>query len=94
MIYKVVTKILANRLKRIMPLVIAPTQYAFIPGRNSSNNLIVAQEILHKMRHSSSNKGFVAIQLELEEAHDRLSWQFVVDSFRMMGLNYHFISII
>ena len=47
-IYKVITKILANRLKRIMPFIIALTQYGFTPGRNSSNNFIVAQRFCIK----------------------------------------------
>ena len=40
--YKLVTKILSNKLKRIMPLVIAPTQCGFIIGRHGSNNIIMA----------------------------------------------------
>ena len=40
--YKVVTKIVANRLKRIMPKVIAPTQCGFIRGRSGTNSIIVA----------------------------------------------------
>ena len=88
-----ITKILANILKRIMPSIIAPTRCSLIPGRNSSNNIIVVQKILHKMGHSSGNKGFMAIKLDLEKAYDRLSWQFVVDSPRQISLSYHFINI-
>ena len=36
----------------------------------------------------------MAIKMDLEKAYDRLSWQFVVDSLRDLGLNDHFISII
>ena len=48
--YKLVTKIIANRLRKIMPIVIAPTQYGFSRGRNSSNNVIIVQEVIHKMQ--------------------------------------------
>ena len=89
-----ITKILANKLRRIRPSIIALTQCSFILGHNSSNNIIVAQEILHKMRHSSGNKSFMAIKLDLEKAYDRLSWQFVVDSLKEIGLSNHFINII
>ena len=36
----------------------------------------------------------MAIKIDLEKAYDRLSWQFVVDSSRYLGLNDHFLSII
>ena len=54
--YKVVTKIVANRLKRIMPKVIAPTQCDFIRGRSGTNNIIVAQEVIQKMRTVKGKK--------------------------------------
>ena len=38
--YKLVTKIIANRLRKIMPIVITPTQCGFIRGRSGSNNII------------------------------------------------------
>ena len=71
--YKIITKILTNRLKRIMPLAVAPTQCGFIPGRQGANNIIVAQEIIHKMWHVSGNKGYMTIKLDLKKAYDRLS---------------------
>ena len=88
------TRILANRLKRIMPVIVAPTQCDFIPSHNSVNNTIVAQEILHKIRHSLGNKGFMTIKLILEKVYDKLSWQFVVDSLKEISLNSQFINII
>ena len=36
----------------------------------------------------------MAIKLDLEKAYDRLSWQFVVDSLKEVGLSNHFINII
>ena len=92
-IYKVIIKTLANRLKMIMPSIITPTQCGFIPNCNSSNDIIVAQEILYKMRHSSGNKGFMAIKLDLQKAYDRLFWKFIVDSLKEIGLSSHFVNV-
>ena len=55
-VYKVVTKIIANRLRRILPTVITPTQCGFIHNRSSSHNVIVAQEVIHKMRNAKGEK--------------------------------------
>jgi hypothetical protein len=46
-IYKIIGKCLANRLKPHLPDYIHPSQQAFIEGRRISNNIIIAQEITH-----------------------------------------------
>ena len=93
-IYKIVTKIIANRLQLIMPMVIAPTQCGFIRNRSGSHSIIVAQEVIHKMRSTKGKKGFMAIKLDLEKAYDRLDWRFVIDSLRDLGINEHFSNLI
>ena len=77
-----------------MPVVIAPTQCDFIRGRSGSNNIIIAQEVIHKMRTAEGKKGYMAIKIDLEKAYDRLDWLFVVDSLRDVGLNDQLISLI
>lgn len=77
-----------------MLVIIAPTQCGFIPGRSGANNIIVAQELLHKMRNVSGDKGFMAIKLDLEKAYDHLSWNFIVDSLQDLRLSNHFMNLI
>lgn len=40
-IYKVVTKVIANRLKQLMPMIINPTQSDFLPRRHIIDNFII-----------------------------------------------------
>ena len=88
------TKILANKLKKIMIVVIALTQCGFIRGRCGSNNIIIAQKVIHKMRYAKDKKGFMAIKIDLEKAYDHLDWNFVVDFLRDLGLNDQFVSLV
>lgn len=44
---KILTKILSRRLKQIMGRVVGHHQCSFIAGRQSSDNVIVAQEVIH-----------------------------------------------
>lgn len=49
-LYKVIAKVLANRLKVVLQDVISENQSAFVPGKNISDNVLVAFELLHFMR--------------------------------------------
>lgn len=71
--YKIITKIIANRLKNHLSSLIAPFQCSFIPGRHSSDNIIIAQENFHTMRTMRGKRGFMAVKVDLEKAYDRLS---------------------
>lgn len=48
-IYKVLSKIIVNRLKDLIYEIIGPYQMGFIPGRNIQESIVVAQKMLHNM---------------------------------------------
>jgi hypothetical protein len=93
-IYKIIAKCIANRLKPHLPDYIHPTQQAFIEGRRISNNIIIAQEITHSFSLSSwKHKGFM-LKIDLAKAFDRLEWNFIVAALTRKGLHGHFINLI
>lgn len=57
--YKVVTKIIATRLRGIMSKLVAPMQCSFVPGRHSSDNIIIAQQVIHSMKKKTGMKRFM-----------------------------------
>jgi hypothetical protein len=64
-LYKMMSKVLANRLKVILPKVISMAQSAFVPGRLISDNILVAYELTHCMKNKRrGKKGFAAVKLE------------------------------
>lgn len=56
--YKIITKVLVNRLKEHLSNIISENQNAFIPGRMISDNFVIAHEVFHSLkarkRHASS----------------------------------------
>ncbi|KAA3471573.1 LINE-1 reverse transcriptase isogeny [Gossypium australe] len=76
-LYKLVMKVIANRFKVMFPNFISPEQAGFIAGRNISDNVIIAQEVIHSMRSRKTGKNWMAIKLHLEKAYDRISWDFI-----------------
>jgi hypothetical protein len=55
-------------------MLISPNQVSFVPGRHISDNIIIAQEMLHKCKNSTGKKGFMIWKVDLSKAYDRLSW--------------------
>ncbi|KAE8692116.1 hypothetical protein F3Y22_tig00110858pilonHSYRG00023 [Hibiscus syriacus] len=68
-IYKIVSKVLVRRLKGLMASCSHETQAAFLLGRQISDNILVAHELIHYINSSKNgpNKG-AAIKLDMEKA--------------------------
>ncbi|KAK2645858.1 hypothetical protein Ddye_021053 [Dipteronia dyeriana] len=49
--YKVISKVIVQRIRNLMPNLIRPNQVTFVPGRQIQDNFIVAQEVLHKFKY-------------------------------------------
>ncbi|KAA3479708.1 LINE-1 reverse transcriptase isogeny [Gossypium australe] len=69
--YKLVMKVIANRFKVVFSNYSSPEQAGFIAGRNISDNVIIAQEVIHSMRSKKAGRKWMAIKLDLEKAYDR-----------------------
>jgi len=70
--YKILAKILVNRLCLILKRIIHPTQGAFVPHRSIHNNILLAHEAMNKFYHFKRRKSYVAIKLDMEKAYDRI----------------------
>jgi hypothetical protein len=94
-IYKIVSKILANRLKRVLPLVVSESQSAFVPGRLIIDNVRVAFEVMHSMSlKRRGRRGQMAIKLDMSKAYDWVEWVFVEEIMRRLGFADDWIKLI
>lgn len=81
MVCKIITKVIVNCIKHLLPLVVGPAQTSFVPGRHITNNIVIAQEVIHLMRRKKGKVGFMAIKVDLEKAYGRINWNFFVRYF-------------
>ncbi|WZY89335.1 hypothetical protein YC2023_046070 [Brassica napus] len=90
--YKIISKILVNRLKNHLSNIVSENQNAFIPGRLISDNIVVAHEIFHslKARKRQANS-YMAVKTDITKAYDRLEWRFLQETMRYMGFGEKWI---
>ncbi|KAL8148975.1 hypothetical protein AgCh_006108 [Apium graveolens] len=71
-VMKIITKVIANRLKEILESVISDTQSAFLPGRIISDNIMLSFEVMHYLKRRKFGKeGYMAIILDIAKAYDQ-----------------------
>ncbi|XP_004292397.1 PREDICTED: uncharacterized protein LOC101292185 [Fragaria vesca subsp. vesca] len=73
-VYKIISKIIVDRVRPLLRKWISPNQVSFVPGRHISDNIMIAQELLHKCKSSKGVEGFMAWKVDLSKAYDKLNW--------------------
>lgn len=85
-VYKLITKVIANRIKPILDGLIHPSQTSFVPGRNIQENIIITKEMAFFFKKSSPCRNIMALKIDLSKAYDNLEWGFIRDT--MQGFNF------
>ncbi|KAK6150274.1 hypothetical protein DH2020_015206 [Rehmannia glutinosa] len=83
-INKLISKILNDRLAKLLPLLIAPTQSGFVKDRWISDNILLAQELIHDIDQDWTHMN-VALKLDMAKAYDRVQWKFLYQVLERMG---------
>ena len=74
-VYKIVSKILSIRLKKVISKVIDIRQSAFLEGRGILDSIMVANEVIEKMKRKK--KSCVCFKVDYENAYDCVRWDFI-----------------
>ncbi|VFQ75956.1 unnamed protein product [Cuscuta campestris] len=88
---KIVSKILATRLAKVLPKIISPNQSGFIKGRSITENVLLAQELCHGMKAINRD---IIFKLDMAKAYDRVSWYYMNKIQRQLGFSDKWIDII
>ncbi|GAA0168847.1 hypothetical protein LIER_23471 [Lithospermum erythrorhizon] len=77
-VVKVIGKALAMRLQKFLPQLISESQSAFVPNRLITENILLAYEAHHLIKHRKrGNQGLMSIKLDMLKAYDRIGWNFL-----------------
>jgi hypothetical protein len=94
-LYKLISKVLANRLKNILPEIISPSQSAFMPGHMITDNELLAYELMHHLNNKRRGVGrLAAIKLDMSKAYDRVEWPFLMKIMQRMGFQERWVNLI
>ncbi|KAL2252862.1 UNVERIFIED_CONTAM: hypothetical protein Sindi_0080900 [Sesamum indicum] len=83
-LYKIIAKLLVQRLSNLLDKIISPCQTAFIPGRSIGDNIMLAQELFsgyNQMRLPPR----CALKVDIRKAYDTVEWDFLLAVLQLFG---------
>lgn len=91
--YKVVSKVICDRLATILPNIISLNQSGFVRGRNIVENFMLSRELLMDIDRPVRGHNII-LKLDMAKAYDRMEWDFILKVLKKFGFGYRFTSLI
>ncbi|KAL9681181.1 hypothetical protein QQ045_012962 [Rhodiola kirilowii] len=89
--YKIISSLLAGRLKEVMPDIIDPAQGAFVKDRSIVGNICLAQQLLSGYGRKNVS-GRMAWKIDLRKAYDTIDWSFITSMLEKLKFPSKFIA--
>lgn len=75
MVYKIISKVVANIIKPLLPTVVPVEQSGYVEGRKILNNIIQAHDVMPSLKNN--RKVSMIMKLDLAKAYDKLNWSYI-----------------
>ncbi|XP_026416624.1 uncharacterized protein LOC113312071 [Papaver somniferum] len=87
--FKIITKMITERLTRYLPNLISQQQYAFVKNRNIHEQILLDSELVNEMS-TIRRRGNVGLKLDISQAYDIMSWEFLYRALKKIGFSAKF----
>ena len=88
-VYNIISKVVANRLRPLLPSLVSGEQSGYVEGRKILNNIIQAHEVVHFL--TSKRKDGMIMQLDIAKAYDKLNWNYIRKVLLAFGFDHNWI---
>ncbi|GJV99694.1 putative RNA-directed DNA polymerase [Tanacetum coccineum] len=85
-LYKCISKIIANRVKEGLGEIVSINQSAFVPGHRISDNILLTQELMRNY-HKRRGPPRCAFKVDIQKAYDTVDWNFLETI--LVGFGFH-----
>lgn len=85
-LFKCISKIIANRIKDSLTILVGSNQSAFVPGRRISDNILLTQELMHNY-NLDRGPARCAFKVDIQKAYDTVDWQFLRNTLISFGFH-------
>lgn len=95
MIYKIIAKILVNRLSLVLPHLLLSNQGSFTKGRSIMDNIALVEELVRGFNQKNT-PARACLCLDIMKAFDSLNWSVIettLESFGFFGGIKHIFSV-
>ena len=94
-IYKLVSKTIANRIKVVLSRLIFESQSAFFKNRLITDNVLIAYEVIHAIKNiRANNNRLFALKLDMSKAYDKVEWQYLLAIMKKLRFNDRWLHLI
>ena len=90
--YKLLSKVFAERIKKVLHKIINPEQRGCVPGRYIGENIRLIDDILYHIENESPES--IILQLDQEKAFDRVEWSWLFSVLEYFGFGDRFINFL
>jgi len=88
-IYKIIAKLLAERIKKVLPSVVDESQSAFLKDRGILDSLLMTNEVVEDIRRRG--RSGLCLKVDFEKAYNSVKWEFLYDIIQRMGFHHKWI---
>ena len=89
-LYKLISKVLVNKIKKVMCQLVNKAQNAFVEGRQILDASLIANDIIDSMLKKKEK--CMMCKLDIEKDYDQISWKFLFAMLQEIGFGRKWIS--